>query len=100
MSSVCAAAPVPVVLNERQSPDGHVTWQARVSDDRGRLQIVAIVAPSATATIVEPLNDAELRELLAPSTVNAPGRWTCVECGHVNDDERRWCMACSSHGGR
>ncbi len=50
------------VLAERVK--GAVTWQARVSHDRGRLELVGIVQPSATPTVIEPLNTRELMELL------------------------------------
>lgn len=53
-----------VILNERVSADGKVRWQARRSNDRGRLVVVGVVAPSDTETLVEPLNERELRELL------------------------------------
>lgn len=43
---------------------GTVVWQARISTDRGRLEVVGIVPPSATATIITPLTDHELLELL------------------------------------
>jgi hypothetical protein len=53
-----------VVLSERVSRNGQVRWQARRSHDRGRLIVVGIVPPSNTETLVEPLNERELRELL------------------------------------
>ncbi len=53
-----------VVLNERVSRDGQTRWQARRSHDRGRLIVVGVVAPSDTETLVEPLNERELLELL------------------------------------
>jgi hypothetical protein len=43
---------------------GAVTWQARISHDRGRLEVVGIVPASAMATVIEPLDERELRELL------------------------------------
>jgi hypothetical protein len=43
---------------------GAVTWQARISADRGRLEVVGLVPASATATTIEPLTDHELLELL------------------------------------
>ena len=52
------------VLAERVSADGRVRWQARRSADRGRLIVVGVVAPSATETLVEPLNERQLRDLL------------------------------------
>lgn len=53
-----------VVLSERLSRDGRVRWQARRSQDRSRLIVVGVVAPSTTETHVEPLNERELLELL------------------------------------
>jgi hypothetical protein len=53
-----------VVLAERVSADGLVRWQARRSADRGRLIVVGVVAPSDTETLVEPLSERELLELL------------------------------------
>ncbi len=53
------------VLSERTSRDGKVQWQARRSTDRGRLEVVGIVAASAEPTIISPLTEAELLELLA-----------------------------------
>lgn len=50
------------VLNARAK--GAVEWQARISHDRGRLEVVGLVPPSATPTVVEPLTEHELRELL------------------------------------
>jgi hypothetical protein len=43
---------------------GAVTWQARISHDRGRLELVGIVGPSTTPTVIEPLTPRELIELL------------------------------------
>ena len=92
------APAAPVVLNSRPSRDGKATWQARRSEDRGRLQVVAIVPPSDTTTVVEALSDVELRELLtiAPQAGTA---WLCVECGTPNEPDRRWCRVCSCHDG-
>ena len=53
-----------VVLAERLSRNGQVRWQARRSQDRGRLIVVGVVAASNTETLVEPLNERELLELL------------------------------------
>lgn len=53
-----------VVLTERMSRNGQVRWQARRSHDRGRLIVVGVVAPSDRETLVEPLNERELLELL------------------------------------
>jgi hypothetical protein len=50
------------VLASRVKND--VRWIARVGFDRGRLEVVGIVPPSATPTVIEPLNERELRELL------------------------------------
>jgi hypothetical protein len=52
------------VLSERMSGDGRVRWQARRSADRGRLEVIGIVAPSDVPTIILPLTEAELLELL------------------------------------
>ena len=43
---------------------GAVEWRARVSSDRGRLEVVGIVPASTTATVIEPLSEPELLELL------------------------------------
>ena len=53
------------VLNARQK--GPVLWQARISADRGRLEVVGVVDPSTTATEIEPLTEYELLELLGES---------------------------------
>lgn len=54
------------VLASRQK--GAVLWQARISTDRGRLEVVGLVPASDTATTIEPLTEPELRELLGEST--------------------------------
>jgi hypothetical protein len=41
-----------------------VTWQARISTDRGRLEVIGIVPPSPNPTYVESLTERELLELL------------------------------------
>ena len=43
---------------------GAVEWQARISTDRGRLEVVGIVPASVSPTVIEPLDERELRELL------------------------------------
>lgn len=43
---------------------GCATWIARIGQDRGRLEVVAVIPPSAEPVEIEPLTDAELRELL------------------------------------
>lgn len=43
---------------------GDVTWQARISVDRGRLEVIGIVPASPAATVITPLDEQELRELL------------------------------------
>ena len=53
------------VLAERQK--GVAAWQARISHDRGRLEVIAIVPPSSEPTIIEPLTEPELLELLGES---------------------------------
>jgi hypothetical protein len=50
------------ILSSRRK--GVVTWQARISDDRGRLQVVGLVPASAEPTMIEPLDQRELLELL------------------------------------
>lgn len=50
------------VLAERRK--GPVTWQARIAADRSRLEVVGIVAASASSTTFEPLSPRELQELL------------------------------------
>ena len=50
------------VLAERRK--GAVIWQARISSDRGRLEVIGLVEPSATVTAIEHLSEPELRELL------------------------------------
>ena len=62
------------ILNERRK--GPVTWQSRVSADRGRLEVVGLVPPSPVITVILPLTEAELRELLDDGDVGllqAPG---------------------------
>ena len=88
-----------VVLSERTSRCGRVTWQARRSADRGRLEVVGIVAPSALPTVIEPLMEVELRELLTGLPSEDIETWTCPECGVVNDRVRQWCRVCSRHHG-
>lgn len=50
------------ILAERHK--GAVVWQARISQDRGRLEVVGIVPASTTETVIEPLTEPELRQLL------------------------------------
>jgi len=50
-----------VLASRRKGP---VTWQARISTDRGRLEVVGIVPASARPTTIEVLTEPELRELL------------------------------------
>jgi len=50
------------ILAERMK--GCITWQARISTDRLRLEIVGIVPPSSTPTTIELLSEHELLELL------------------------------------
>lgn len=50
------------VLAERMK--GGVIWRAQISHDRGRLQVCGIVPASTTATVIEPLDERELLELL------------------------------------
>ena len=50
------------VLAERTK--NGIVWQARISQDRGRLEVVGLVPPSASPTTIEPLTERELHELL------------------------------------
>ena len=50
------------ILAERVK-DG-ITWQARISQDRGRLEVIGRVPASAVETEIRPLTEAELLELL------------------------------------
>lgn len=50
------------VLAERRK--GTVTWQARISTDRGRLEVIGVVPASTTPTTIALLLEPELRELL------------------------------------
>lgn len=59
-----------VVLAERVIGDGRVRWQARRSSDRGRLLVVAVVAPSDTETIVTALTERQLVDLLEGEPAN------------------------------
>lgn len=54
------------ILAERMK--GGVIWRAQISQDRGRLEVVGIVPASTTATVIEPLDEQELRELLGEGT--------------------------------
>jgi hypothetical protein len=54
------------VLASRQK--GTVVWQARISTDRGRLEVVGLVPASRTPTVIEPLDERELLELLGEPT--------------------------------
>lgn len=79
----------------RELARGGVTRQARPGEDRGRLQVVAIVPPSAAVTVIEALSESELRELLADVPEDRSAGWVCVECGVTNEPGRRWCRVCS-----
>ena len=85
------------VLAERLSSDGRVTWQARISGDRGRLQVVGIVAANSEPTEIQPLSEAELLELLSTATPDAGEDWVCLHCRATNPASRRWCRVCSNH---
>lgn len=50
------------VLAARQKDK--VTWLARISHDRGRLEVVGVIEPSETATTFALLEQHELLELL------------------------------------
>lgn len=55
-----------------------VTWQARVSADRGRLEVIGIVPASSTPTVIDPLTQAELLELLSDDPQqDEPGPRAC-----------------------
>ncbi len=84
-----------MVLAERRSHDGLVTWQARRSGDRGRLEVVGIVAPSDMPTVIEPLNERELRGLLEGAPAADSAHWICARCNSTNAADRRWCQTCS-----
>ena len=84
------------VLSERKSHDGLVTWQARRSPDRGRLEVVGIVAPSDVPVIIEPLDERQLRALLEDPKPAAHEHWICLHCGSSNAADRRWCPTCST----
>jgi ribosomal protein L40E len=86
----------PIVLAERPAAGG-VVWRARVTSDRSRLEVVAIVPASTTPVVVERLSDSDLKELLAQAPGPLSERWTCRECGAENPPDRRWCRACSGH---
>ena len=83
------------ILSERTK--GCVRWQARVSNDRDRLEVVGIVPASFEPTVIEPLNERELRELLAEGADQSEHTWICAECGAANGRDRRWCASCSGH---
>lgn len=78
-----------VVLNERLSADGQVRWQARRSRDRGRLVVVGIVAPSTSETLVEPLNERELLELLEGQVRTVSAAAPASSDGGAGNPERR-----------
>ena len=82
------------VLSERLSSDGRVRWQARRSSDRGRLVVVGIVAPSDVPTVIELLDEVQLRALLDGTPPDA-AYWICAQCGANNAADRRWCATCS-----
>lgn len=104
---VCSPAG-PLVLASRPSSNPRLQWQARISPDRGRLEVVAVVElgsnfraahDSGADTFVVPiLSDAELRALLAavPSEPEA-ALWICAECGRANSLARSWCETCAQH---
>jgi len=89
----------PIVLAERLSRDGRVRWQARIGEDRGRLEVIGVVEPSTVPTIIEPLTEADLRELLTDAPTERPQSWLCGDCATNNDRARRWCRVCSAHPG-
>ena len=74
-----------------------VRWQARVSGDRGRLEVVGIVGASSEPQVITPLTDAELRALLGEGSDQLAHAWVCSGCGARNARGRRWCETCSGH---
>jgi hypothetical protein len=84
------------ILNERTTDDG-VRWQARIGEDRARLEVVAIVPASAEPTVVVWPSDMELRALLGEAVSQDADGWCCAECGARNPVSRRWCASCSAH---
>ena len=87
----------PRVLASRPSADPRVQWQARVSADRGRLSVVAVIEPTSTPIVVELPTETELRGLLAGAGQETNDTWTCAECSTVNAASRLWCASCSHH---
>lgn len=87
--------PTSDILASRTSADGRVTWVARRAADRGRLEVVGIVAPSDSATVIEPLNETQLRELLDGDQPAPAPFWICATSSSRNGVHRRWCATCS-----
>jgi len=90
----------PPVLAERPSRDPRVVWQARISSDRGRLEVVCVIDLASETIVVPALSDHELRQLLATVPSDQPAceqQWVCGECGRANSRARAWCQWCSQH---
>jgi hypothetical protein len=85
----------PGVLARRASPDPRAVWEARVSADRGRLEVVLVVQPRATVVTVPILSQGELRQLLEAAPREEGEGWICLDCRHGNAAGRRWCERCS-----
>jgi hypothetical protein len=80
---------------------GCVTWQARISSDRGRLEVVGIVPASTAPTVIEPLTEPELLELLGESTELHDESGHSAHRGHTGPTSKsafRWRpTGCLSH---
>jgi hypothetical protein len=57
--------------------------------------VVGIVAPSDVATIIEPLDEIQLRALLEGAPAVDAAYWICAQCGASHAADRRWCQTCS-----
>ena len=64
---------------------------------RGRLEVMVLIDFGSETVAIPVLSDTEVKALLTPAPTNVAERWTCGECGAVNDRSRRWCQNCSSH---
>jgi len=58
-----------------------------------------VIAPSDVPTVIEPLREAELVQLLTATPSDAVQPWICLECRMANEPGRRWCRVCSNHNG-
>jgi hypothetical protein len=84
------------LLARKSSSDPRVAWEARISDDRGRLAVVAVISPTTEAIVIELPTERELRELLTVTPDVSARGWACP-CGQFNEPGRAWCRACSAH---